>query len=117
MPENEHTDSKKRTTQQNKAYWLFCSQLAEILNLSGLEMKKVLKPEIEIPWTRQSIHDFLWVPIQKAMYKKESTTELDKHGEIDKIHEVLMRHLGQKFGVEYLPFPSISSEEEQLKQE
>ena len=42
---------------------------------------------------------------QKAMYKTESTTFLHKIDQIDKIRDVIMRELGQKFGVEDIPFP------------
>lgn len=95
-----------RTGNQNRAMWLFFELLADELNNAGLDQRKVLKPSIEIPWTKQAIHDQLWVPIQAAMFSKESTTELAKTKEIDRVHEVLMRHLGEKFHIEYIPFPN-----------
>lgn len=101
---------KKRTNQQNRALHLFCKILAEELNMAGLDMKVVLKPHIAIPWTPISIKEHLWRPIQKAMTGKESTTELDKQLEIDKIHEVLMRELALAFHIEYIPFPHEASE-------
>jgi hypothetical protein len=85
---------------------VFFGMLADSLNDAGLDMRKVLKPDISIPWTKQSVKDHLWREIQEAMYSKHSTTDLLKQEEIDKIHEVLMRHLGEKFGVGYIPFPS-----------
>lgn len=95
----------KRTSQQNKAIHLFFTMLADELNNSGYDQRKVLKETVDIPWTPEAIKEQLWKPIQKLMYNKESTTELDKVKEIDKVHEVLMRHLGEKFGLEYIPFP------------
>lgn len=95
-----------RTSNQNKALHVFFSMLADELNGAGLDMRKTLKPEVAIPWTPNSIKEYLWRPIQIAMTNKKSTTELDKIEEIDKIHSVLMRHLGEKFGLEYLPFPN-----------
>jgi hypothetical protein len=95
-----------RTGNQNRALWLFYELLADELNNAGLDQRKVLKETIEIPWTKQSIHDQLWIPIQKAMFSTESTTALSKSQEIDRVHEVLMRHLGEKFHIEYIPFPN-----------
>lgn len=97
---------KQRTENQNKALYLFFTQLAQKLNESGLDMRKVLKPTYNIPWTKTSVHDHLWIPIQKVMYGTASTTALPKHEQIDKIHEVIMRELGEKHEVEYLPFPN-----------
>lgn len=96
---------KKRTNEQNRALHHFFRLLADSLNMAGLDMKTVLKPEVSIPWTPASVKDHLWRPIQKAMLSKESTTELGKHLDIDGVHSTLMRHLGEKFGVEYIPFP------------
>lgn len=98
--------AEQRTSQQNRALWQFCTLLAGSLNDSGLDMRVVLKPEISIPWTKKSIHDQLWIPIQKAMYGTDSTTFLHKTEQIDQIHKVIMRELGEKFGVEHIPFPS-----------
>lgn len=40
------------------------------------------------------------------MYRKESTTELEKNTEeIGEIHKVMMRELGEKFYIEYHDFP------------
>lgn len=96
---------QSRTPKQNKALHLFFRLLADELNGAGLDMKKTLKPEIEIPWNEENIKEFLWRPIQKAVLGKESTTELEG-GEIDKVYEVLNRHLGDKLGV-HVAFPSI----------
>lgn len=103
------TETRKstRTGQQNKALHLFLQMLATSLNDAGLDQRKILKPSISIPWTKTATKEFLWRPIQQAMYQKESTTTLDKQEEITEIHKILMRHLGEKFGIEYLPFPSM----------
>ena len=98
-------EDQKRTSQQNRALHFFCNQLAEVLNDAGYDMRKVLKPEVEIPWGTTSVKDMLWRPIQKAMYSTKSTTELSKHKEINEIHKTLMRHLGQKLGIDFIPFP------------
>ena len=96
---------KQRTLQQNKSLHLFFKLLADELNNAGLYMKKVLKPNIEIPWNDKTIKEYLWKPIQKAMLLKESTTEMNT-GDMTKIWEVLNLHLGEKFGLEVPPIPS-----------
>ena len=68
--------AKQRTLTQNKAMHLFFGWLAETLNDAGLDMKKVLREDIDIPWTRESVKEHLWRPIQKAMTDKQSTTEI-----------------------------------------
>jgi hypothetical protein len=103
---NTTKNTGKRTHQQSKALHLFCAVLADALNNAGLDMRVVLRPEVSIPWSRESVKEQLWRPIQKAMYNKHSTTELNKKEEITQIHAVLMRHLGEKFHVEFINFPS-----------
>jgi hypothetical protein len=105
---------KQRTYSQNRSLWLFMTMLAEELNNAGLDMRKVLKPTYNIPWTKESVHDHLWLPIQKAMYGTESTTFLHKQGQIDKIHTVITRELGEKFGLDYIPFPVDPIKQEEL---
>jgi len=99
---------KTRTLAQNSALHLYFTMLADELNSAGLDMKKVLKPEVDIPWTLESIKNHLWRPIQKIMFNKKSTTELTK-SEVTEVWEVLNRSLSSKHGIG-VPFPS----EEQL---
>jgi hypothetical protein len=87
---------------------LFFEMLAEQLNLGGLDMRTVLKPGVEIPWTAETVKENLWRPVQVALLQKKSTTELDT-AEVSKVEEVLIRHLVQNFGQFFDPpsFPSI----------
>ena len=98
--------TKQRTEQQNKALWLFFTRLGKALNEAGLEPRKVLKPTYNLQWTKEMIHDNIWIPIQEAMYRTNSTTFLHKQEQIEKIHEVIMRELGEKHNLEYIEFPS-----------
>lgn len=100
-------EEKQRTDQQNKALHLFFTQLAEELNSAGLDMRKTLKPEVDIPWSGKTIKEYLWRPIMKAQLGKESTTELTTK-EIDLVFDTINRHLGEKFGI-HLDFPSIET--------
>ena len=95
----------QRTKQQNKALHVLFRLLAETLNEHGLDMRKTLKPDVEIPWSPASAKEFLWRPIMKAQLAKESTTELNTK-EIDEVFDTINKHLGEKFGL-HVPFPSI----------
>jgi hypothetical protein len=97
------TEEHRRTLPQNKALHLYCTMLSDALNDAGYDMKKTLKPEIEIPWTPQMIKKHLWKPIQDAMLEKKSTTELETN-EVDKVYQVLSRHLSERFCIS-VPFP------------
>ena len=95
------------TGQQRKALHVDCQIIADKLNDAGKDMREVIKQEIEIPWTMLSVKEFIFKPIMKAMFQIESTTELTKNEQqIDKIHQVIMRELGTKYGIEYHDFPS-----------
>ena len=63
---------QRRTAQQNKAIHKYFELLAQTLNDAGLDMKQVLKPEVDIPWTKESVKAHLWKPVQKVMYNKHS---------------------------------------------
>lgn len=95
---------EQRTSQQNKAIHTYFTLLAEELNSAGLDMRIVLKPSYQIWWTPESIKENIWKPVQEAMYKKQSTTELTKK-EIDKVYEQINQLLAEKWGVS-VPFPS-----------
>lgn len=100
-------EEKQRTIQQNKALHKYFELLAATLNDAGLDMKKVLKPEIDIPWSKSSVKEYLWRPVQKIQLGKRSTTEMNTK-EIDQVLETINRHLGEKFGI-HIPFPSIEN--------
>jgi hypothetical protein len=72
--------------------------LAESLNESGQDMRMVLKPEIDIPWTMESIKNMMFKPIIKAMFDVDSTKDLDTK-QISEAYEVLNRHTSEKLGV------------------
>ena len=106
LVEAEIKANKQRTGQQNKSLHKYCSMLSQDLNDSGLDMKKVLKPEIDIPWDKEgkAAKNHLWRPIQIAMGLPDSTADLTTI-EVNKVYEVLSRHLSEKFNIT-TPFPS-----------
>jgi hypothetical protein len=105
---------KQRTIKQNRSLHLFFRLLADELNFSGLDMRKTLKPSIDIPWTDKNIKEFIWKPIQEAMILKKSTTEMNT-GDMTKIWEVINKNIGEKFGVEVPLIPSEEQTENYIK--
>lgn len=98
---------KIRTLQQSKALHLYFTQLAEMLNDSGLDMRKVLRPSISIPWSGETIKEYLWKPVMEFQLQKSSTTEMTTK-DIDEVYDTINRHIGEKFGIT-LEFPSMES--------
>ena len=96
-----------RTNKQNNALHKLFTLLADELNDAGYDMRKTLKPSIDIPWTGKTIKEYMWRPVMQAQLGKESTTELTTK-EIDLVFETINRHLGEKFGL-HVPFPSIDT--------
>ena len=94
---------KKLTSKQNNALHKYFRMLAEELNGAGLDMKKVLKPEIDIPWTEESVKNHLWRPVQKIMTGKESTQDLSSV-EITKIFDTMFWSLATKYYID-VKFP------------
>jgi len=101
--------AKQRTLTQNRALHLFCQWLADTLNEAGLDMRKTLREDVEVPWTQASVKEYLWRPIQKAMTDKHSTTEITTVEPTD-IHAVLSRHLGEWLGITCPEWPKRDQE-------
>ena len=95
----------KRTIIQNSAMHKYFSLVAEALNDAGLDMKQVIKADVE--WSMFSVKEYMWKAIQKAILGKESTTLLKKD-EIDDVYLNMNRLTAQKFGID-IEFPSIES--------
>ena len=99
----------KRTISQNSAAHLWMTQIAKIFNDNGHTVQKVLgsmRQGVEIYWSASLIKEILWREIQMAVTGKQSTTELSKHEEIDKIVNILTKFCGERLKLEIPPFPS-----------
>lgn len=94
-----------RTSAQNKAIHVGCQLVADALNGAGLDMRTVIKPEIDIPWTKDSVKQYLFKPILALMYGKDHTADMEKLEEPEAVWETMMRFLMEKHGVEYIAFP------------
>lgn len=103
MKEKEYN---QRTLQQNRALHLYFQLVADELNSAGMDMRKVLKPSVEIPWSKDTVKEYLWRPIMKLQLMKKSTIQMTTK-DIDKIYDTLNRFLGQQ-GL-HVEFPSIEA--------
>ena len=99
------TDDKPvRTPPQNRAIHKYFTMLAESLNNAGLDVKKTMQHDVDIPWTETLIKELIWRKVQIAMYDVESTAKLDTE-QVGKVYEVINRHIAQTFGVSVV-FPT-----------
>ena len=89
---------KARSGQQNRALHKYFSMLADKLNEAGLDMRKTLREDVEMPWSADLVKDFMWRPLQKAMFDVDSTAKM-KRADYTKVYEVLNRHTASKLGV------------------
>ena len=97
---------EKRTLQQNRALHKYFELLADELNDAGLDMKKVIT--VDVPWSAETIKEWIWKPVQKAQLLKESTTEMTT-AEVNKVYETVNRLMAEKFGV-HVSWPSIEND-------
>lgn len=95
---------KRRTDTQNNCLHKWLRQLAADLNAAGLDMKKTLRHDAEIPWTEQAAKDFMWRPVQEALAGKESTADASTT-DYPAVYEVIVRHLAQTHGFTAPPWP------------
>lgn len=100
---------RKRTSQQNRALWLWYRWLSEELNERGLDMRVVIRDDVDIPWSPESVHQYIWKPVQKAMLGKESTTEANRT-EYSDVRDVIARHLQERFDIAVPTWPSMERE-------
>lgn len=99
---------KKRSSQENKALHVLFQNIAYELNRLGLEFtfRGIKGMEIQTTYSPEIVKQFLWKPLQDALLKKESTTQLT-HNDISLIFEILGKWFAEN-GVE-INFPSIES--------
>lgn len=104
--EEETVGTKQRTGQQNKALHLFFQLVADELIKNGVTMRSVFEKtsNFDIPPSKENVRE-VWIHFQKALYGTERTRDLKKQGEIDRVHEVMMKNLGEMFHIDYIGFP------------
>ena len=103
-----YSTGKQRTSAQNDAIHLFLDRIANVANNAGYEMKiasPLLNFDVDVPWTKESVKERIWRPLQKAKFPdRKSTRQLLRH-EVSEIADVIIRHLGEKRGL-VVKFPS-----------
>jgi len=105
------TMPQRRTDAQNRALHLWYTQLAEKLNESGFDMKKFIR--VDIPWSGESVKQYLWKPLQRVVLGNTSTRNL-KREDIDKVFDPLNKVIAERTDDNiHVPFPS---KEELLRQ-
>lgn len=95
---------KQRTLRQNNALQKYCELLADAFNDAGMDMRAVLREDVDIPWSKDTVREHIWRPIMLTMTRKESTTKLTRE-EVTQIYETINRHTAAKFGLS-VEFPS-----------
>lgn len=99
---------QQRTLTQSRALHLWCTMLADLLNSCGLDMRKTLKPGVEIPWSGITVKENIWKPVQEAVINKLSTTEADRT-EYTQVLDVIARHMASSHGITVPEWPSKES--------
>ena len=88
-----------RTDSQNRSGHAWFQQIAETLNAGGFTVNSKAVLKIDVPWTKESVKEFLFRPVMEAMYpEKHSTTQLTK-AEWSEVVEALNLALGERVGV------------------
>lgn len=95
----------KRSSQQNRALHLLFQNIAFELNRIGVEFtyNGIKGMEIQTTYTPEIVKEFIWKPLQNALLKKESTTQLTTQ-DINMIFEILGKWFSEKGVV--IDFPS-----------
>jgi len=96
-----------RTNKQNSALHLWFTLLAKQMADQGLDMRKVLKPSVEITPTLELVKNTIWRPIQILKTGKESTTEITAK-ELQEIYDDVDKFFLSKHKID-LPFPNIKN--------
>jgi len=95
-------NARTRTLRQNSALHGWLRAISSELNNKGLDMRVVLKDDVEIPWDQNRVKEHLFRPVMKAMLNIDSTKDLKTH-EVNQVVDVLNKKFGQRFGI-HIPF-------------
>jgi hypothetical protein len=106
---------KSRTLQQNKAYWLWLTELSNELVAHGVDMKGTI--HVPIMATPELLHKNVTHRLIKTMFDKESTADLTTK-EISQVAEIITKTFAERTeGLVNVPFPdkAIENYEEYTK--
>ena len=99
---------KKRTSTQNAAMHKYFQLMAQALNEAGYSYKDFIelveKRGNQVAWTETNFKETGWRIVQKAMFNKESTSELETH-EVTQVYDVINSRFAELAGVS-MEFPN-----------
>lgn len=100
----------KRTTTQNNSLHLLFAQISKECMDKGIDMRQIVRDEVPIECTPENIK-WLWKLLQEALFKKKSTTELKKTGEIEIVYDNFNKIISERTQGEIIlpPFPSLEN--------
>lgn len=102
----ELSDSKTRTSIQNKSLHLYLNKLANVLNDAGIDLRAVqnaFKEGFSVSCSKDNLKETVWRPIQNAIFKTSSTKKLSTK-QISEVYENVNRFTCERFGVG-VPWP------------
>jgi hypothetical protein len=109
--EIEYGSSSKRTGKQNNSLHEFFENIANACNDSGQEMEvssPMLSKTITVRWTKDSVKEYIWRPVQKAMFPNTHSTADLTTTELMRVTEQLQHFLVTRFTIN-VEFPSVES--------
>lgn len=92
---------------QQNSIWLWCSLIASELSKHEVSMVQLLasmRRSADIYPTKDSVREFIWKPVQKAITGKQSMTYLERT-ELDQIIDPIAKFLGESHYLD-VAFPS-----------
>lgn len=95
--------SQKRTDRQNRSLHLYFELVANELSSAGFELRDLVKDEIPIPITKESVKA-LWKRMQKKMYGTTSTTKLQTN-QVSEIYDAMNIVISERLKI-FIPFPN-----------
>lgn len=102
------TRGTQRTLTQNAALHRYFELLADSLNDAGYTIAKVLTKPLDISWSKHTVKELLWRPVQNAILDKKTTTRL-KRFEVTKVYDELNNIMSTRYGLS-VEFPNDNKE-------
>ena len=96
-----------RTNQQNRAYHLWLTQIANRLNHDNITTQQIISPNIV--WSGEKVKQIFTAPLIKTMFGVNSSAKLEKHN-FDTLINVMTKAFGER-GVQLPAFPTMKDKE------
>lgn len=93
-----------RTWRQNNTLHLLFRQMAKALNDAGFEIPHPFKPDLEIPYSEESVKELLYKPIITMYFKVDRSSDLDTE-QLSESMTILVDAVNRNTGV-YVHIPT-----------